>query len=91
MKFNKKLTTPEKAKHFIKDLVINDLDFHFDTQPIEIFKGRLSELEIKQLQIRVDEIFKLLDDPFKYSVFYGNLYYGDPIAFKKLFNFIYKK
>lgn len=91
MKFNKKLINKNEAKHFIKDLVINDLDYHFDTPTIEIFKDRLSELEIEQLQTRVNEIFKLLDDPFKYSVFYGNLYYGDPIAFKKLFNFIYKK
>jgi len=46
MKFNKKLTNRSEAKQFIKDLVLNDLDFHFDTPAVEIFKGRLSELEI---------------------------------------------
>ena len=91
MKFNKKLTNKSEAKQFIKDLVINDLDFHFDTPAVEIFKGRLTELEIEDLQKRIDEIFEILEDPFKFSVFYGNLFYGDSKAFNKIFNFIYKK
>ena len=60
MKFNKKLTYRSEAKQFIKDLVSNDLDFHFDTPAVEIFKGRLSELEINQLRERVKELFKIL-------------------------------
>ena len=68
MKFNKKLTNRSEAKQFIKDLVSNDLDFHFDTPAVEIFKGRLSELEIEDLQNRIDEIFEILDNPFKYLV-----------------------
>ena len=91
MKFNKKLTNKSEAKQFIKDLVLNDLDFHFDTPVVEIFKGRLSDVEIEDLQNRIDEIFEILDDPFKFSVFYGNLFYGDFKAFNKIFNFIYKK
>ena len=70
MKFNKKLTNRSEAKQFIKDLVSNDLDFHFDTPAVEIFKGRLSELEIEDLQNRIDEIFKILDNHFKYLVCY---------------------
>ena len=66
MKFNKKLTNRSEAKQFIKDLVSNDLDFHFDTPAVEIFKGRLTELEIEDLQNRIDEIFEILDNPFKY-------------------------
>ena len=54
MKFNKKLTNRSEAKQFIKDLVSNDLDFHFDTSAVEIFKGRLSELEIEDLQNRIN-------------------------------------
>ncbi len=68
MKFNKKLTNKSEAKQFIKDLVLNDLDFHFDTPVVEIFKGRLSELEINQLKKRIEELFKILEDPFKYLV-----------------------
>ena len=66
MKFNKKLTNRTEAKQFIKDLVSNDLDFHFDTPTIEVFKGRLSDVEIEDLQKRIDEIFEILDNPFKY-------------------------
>ena len=65
MKFNKKLTSPEKAKQFIFDLKKNSLDFHFDDDIEDIFKGRFNQLEIKQLKERVKELFILLDDPFK--------------------------
>ena len=68
MKFNKKLTSPEKAKQFIFDLKKNSLDFHFDDDIEDIFKGRFSELEINQLKKRIEELFILLDDPFKYLV-----------------------
>ena len=73
MKFDKKITNRSEAKEFIKDLVSNDLDFHFDTPAVEIFKGRLSELEIEDLQNRIDEIFKILDNPFKYLVWFCRL------------------
>ena len=66
MKFNKKLTSPEKAKQFIFDLKKNSLDFHFDDEIEDIFKGQLSHLEIKQLKERIKELFIILDDPFKY-------------------------
>ena len=91
MKFNKKIDNKFKFKSFIKDLVLNDLDYHFDTPAGEIFKGRLSELEIEDLQNRIDEIFKILDDPFKYSVLYSNFYYGDKESLVKIFNFIYRR
>tara|TARA_R100000773_G_scaffold1605_2_gene2337 strand:- start:293 stop:502 length:210 start_codon:yes stop_codon:yes gene_type:complete len=68
MKFNKKLTSPEKAKQFIFDLKKNNLDFHFDDDIKDIFKGRLNQLELNQLKERVKELFKILDDPFKYLV-----------------------
>ena len=73
MKFNKKLTNRSEAKQFIKDLVLNDLDFHFDTPTIEVFKGRLSDVEIEDLQKRIDEIFEILDNPFKYLVWFCRL------------------
>ena len=68
MKFNKKLTSPKKAKQFIFDLKKNCLDFHFDDDIEDIFKSRLTQLEINQLRERVKELFILLDDPFKYLV-----------------------
>ena len=68
MKFNKKLTSPKKAKQFIFDLKKNSLDFHFDDDIEDIFKGRFNQLEINQLKERVEELFILLDDPFKYLV-----------------------
>jgi len=68
MKFNKKLTTPEKAKQFIFDLKKNDLAFHFDDDIEDIFKGQLNQLQIKELKKRIKELFKLLNDPFKYLV-----------------------
>tara|TARA_R100001460_G_scaffold103821_1_gene149164 strand:+ start:57 stop:263 length:207 start_codon:yes stop_codon:yes gene_type:complete len=68
MKFNKKLTSPEKAKQFIFDLKKNCLDFHLDDNIEDIFKGQFNQLEIKQLKERVEELFILLDDPFKYLV-----------------------
>ena len=73
MKFDKKITNRSEAKELIKDLVSNDLDFHFDTPAVEIFKGRLSELEIEDLQNRIDEIFEILDNPFKYLVWFCRL------------------
>tara|TARA_R100001198_G_scaffold83156_1_gene56506 strand:- start:775 stop:1005 length:231 start_codon:yes stop_codon:yes gene_type:complete len=73
MKFNKKLTNKSEAKQFIKDLVSNDLHFHFDTSVKEIFKGRLTNLEIEDLQNRIDEIFEILDNPFKYLVWFCRL------------------
>jgi len=66
MQFNKELTNFENAKQFIYDLKKNKLDFHFDDDIEDIFKGRLSQLQIKQLQERVQELFRLLNDPFKY-------------------------
>lgn len=68
MKFNKKLTSPEKAKQFIFDLKKNSLDFHLDDDIEDIFKGQLDQLKINQLKERVEELFILLDDPFKYLV-----------------------
>ena len=68
MKFNKKLTTPEKAKQFIFELKKNNLDFHFDDDIEDIFKGQLNQLQIKELKKRIKELFKLLNDPFKYLV-----------------------
>lgn len=73
MKFNKKLTNRSEAKQFIKDLVSNDLDFHFDTPAVEIFKGQLTDPEIEDLQNRIDEIFEILDNPFKYLVWFCRL------------------
>ena len=66
MKFNKKLTNRSEAKQFIKDLVSNDLDFHFDDDIKDIFKNRLSDIEIEDLEKRINEIFEILDNPFKY-------------------------
>ena len=68
MRFNKKLTNKIEAKQFIFDLKKNSLDFHLDDDIEDIFKSRLSELEINQLKKRVKELFILLDDPFKYLV-----------------------
>ena len=68
MNFNNKLTSPKKAKQFIFDLKKNSLDFHLDDDIEDIFKGRFSELEINQLKKRIEELFILLDDPFKYLV-----------------------
>ena len=68
MRFNKKLTTPEKAKQFIFELKKNSLDFHFDDDIEDIFKGQLNQLQIKELKERIKELFKLLNDPFKYLV-----------------------
>ena len=68
MKFNKKLTNKSEAKQFIFDLKKNSLDFHLDDDIEDIFKGRLSQLQINQLKKRVKELFKILNDPFKYLV-----------------------
>ena len=70
MKFNKKLTNRSEAKQFIKDLVSNDLDFHFDEDVKDIFGRQFSELQISQLETRRDELFELLGDPFEYSIKY---------------------
>ena len=66
MKFNKKLTSKNEAKQFIFDLKNNDLAFHFDDDVKDIFKNRLSDIEIEELKERIDEIFEILDNPFKY-------------------------
>ena len=68
MRFNKKLTTPKKAKQFIFNLKKNDLAFHFDDDIEDIFKGKLNQLQIKELKERIKELFKLLNDPFEYLV-----------------------
>ena len=68
MKFNKKLTNKNEAKQFIFELKNNSLDFHFDDDIENIFKGRLSQLEINQFKKRIKELFILLNDPFKYLV-----------------------
>ena len=68
MRFNKKLTTPEKAKQFILNLKKNDLAFHFDDDIEDIFKSQLNQLQIKELKERIKELFKLLNDPFEYLV-----------------------
>lgn len=74
MKFDKKITTPEQAERFINDLCKNDLAFHFDDDVQEIFKGRFEDLEIKQLDSRINEIFEILEDPFEYLHKYWNKY-----------------
>ena len=66
MKFNKKLTSKNEAKQFIFDLKSNSLDFHFDDDIKDIFKNQLSEIEIADLEKRTNEIFEILDNPFKY-------------------------
>lgn len=68
MNFNKKLTTPEKAKQFIFELKKNSLDFHFDDDIEDIFKGQLNQLQIRELKKRIKELFKLLNDPFEYLI-----------------------
>jgi len=68
MDFSQKLSSPQAAKKFIFDLCKNDLDFHFDDDIKDIFGRRFSELEISQLETRRDELFELLEDPFKYLV-----------------------
>ena len=70
MDFSQKLTSPRAAKKFIFDLCQNDLDFHFDEDVKDIFSRRFSELQILQLEIRRDELFELLGDPFEYSIKY---------------------
>ena len=68
MNFNKKLINKNEAKQFIFELKKNSLDFHFDDDIEDIFKGQLNQLQIKELKKRVEELFKLLNDPFKYLV-----------------------
>ena len=68
MNFNKKLTTPEKAKQFIFELKKNSLDFHFDDDIEDIFKGQLNQLQIRELKKIIKELFKLLNDPFEYLI-----------------------
>ena len=68
MKFNKKLINKNEAKQFIFDLKKNDLAFHFDDDIEDIFKDKFSQLEIEELKERIKELFKLLNDPFKYLV-----------------------
>ena len=68
MKFNKKLINKNEAKQFIFELKKNSLDFHFDDDIEDIFKGQLNQLQIKELKKRVEELFKLLNDPFKYLI-----------------------
>ena len=66
MKFNKQLTNKNEAKEFIFDLKNNDLAFHFDDDIKDIFKNQLSDIEIEDLEKRINEIFEILDNPFKY-------------------------
>jgi len=73
MKFNKKLTNRSEAKQFIKNLVLNDLEFHFDDDIKDIFKNQLSEIEIEDLEKRINEIFEILDNPYKYLVWFCRL------------------
>ena len=68
MDFSQKLTSPQAAKKFIFDLCKNDLAFHFDDDVKDTFGSKFSELQIAQLETRLDEIYKLLEDPFKYLV-----------------------
>ena len=68
MKFNKKITNKIEAKQFNFDLKNNSLDFHFDDDIEDIFKGRFNQLEINQLKKRIEELFKIIEDPFKYLV-----------------------
>ena len=68
MKFNKKLINKNEAKQFIFDLKKNSLDFHFDDDIEDIFKGQLNQLQIKELKERIKELFKLLNDPFEYLI-----------------------
>lgn len=68
MKFNKKLINKNEAKQFIFELKKNSLDFHFDDDIEDIFKGQFSQLEIKELKERIKELFKLLNDPFEYLI-----------------------
>ena len=66
MDFSQKLTSPRAAKKFIFDLCQNDLDFHFDDDPLDIpCFSRAEALDIKK---RVAELFQYLDDPFKYYI-----------------------
>lgn len=74
MKFNQKITSPAEAERFIDDLCKNDLAFHFDDDVKETFKGRFEDLEIKQLDSRINEIFEILEDPFEYLHKYWNKY-----------------
>ena len=74
MKFNKKITSPGEAKRFIHDLCKNDLAFHFDDDVKETFERQLEELEIKQLDLRINEIFEILEDPFEYLHKYWKKY-----------------
>ena len=66
MDFSQKLTSPRAAKKFIHDLCKNDLAFHFDDDVKDTFSRQFSELQISQLQTRLNEIFELLEDPFEY-------------------------
>ena len=70
MDFSQKLTSPETAKKFIFDLCKNDLAFHFDDDVKDTFGSNFSELQISQLETRLDEIFELLEDPFEYLLKY---------------------
>ena len=70
MDFSQKLTSPRAAKKFIFDLCKNDLAFHFDDDVKDTFGEQFSELQISELETRLDEIYELLEDPFKYLIKY---------------------
>ena len=62
MDFSQKLTSPRAAKKFIFDLCKNDLAFHFDDDVKDTFGEQFTELQISELETRLDEIYELLEE-----------------------------
>lgn len=62
MKFNTPLTTPAEAEQFIRDLHAAGLLFHFDDGAADCLPNLTIE-EHADIDARVEELFKLLDDP----------------------------